>query len=186
MTMSDKTFTLEIITPDRVVFAGSVTEVKAPGLTGSFGVLANHTPYLTVLQIGEITVHTDSQVISFASSEGYAEVANNKMSILVRSAERSDQIDLERAKRARDRALKRIKARQARFGMQAFGGCRQTLQQGTGPRPVNLGPMHPHRRWPTSSPRAAAGADLISGVSRLLELRKACDSFQGRSSCAFW
>ena len=109
--MSDKMFTLEIITPDRVVFSGEVKEVRAPGLTGSFGVLANHTPYLTVLKIGEIQVRTESGLISFAASEGYVEVANNHMRVLVQSAERAEEIDLERAKQAKVRAENRLKAR---------------------------------------------------------------------------
>lgn len=104
----DKTFTLEIITPQRVVFKGEVKHVKAPGVGGSFGVLYNHTPFLTALKIGVIEVETESGKLWFATCHGFAEVMANKMSVLVESAEAAGEIDVDRAQKARDRAWKRL------------------------------------------------------------------------------
>lgn len=106
--MDDKTFKLEIVTPHKVVFSDNVTHVRAPGIAGSFGVLANHTPFLTALGVGAIEVEQGKNEIIFATSGGYAEVMHNKMTVLVESAEEASEIDVERAKQARDRALKRL------------------------------------------------------------------------------
>jgi len=104
----DKTFTLEIITPQRTVFKGDVKHVKAPGVGGSFGVLYNHTPFLVALKIGVIEIETESGKLWFAACCGFAEVMANKMTILVENAETAGEIDIERAQRARDRAWKRL------------------------------------------------------------------------------
>lgn len=104
----DKTFTLEIITPQRTVFKGDVKHVKAPGVGGSFGVLYNHTPFLVALKIGVIEIETESGKLWFATCSGFAEVMANKMTILVENAEAAGEIDIERAQRARDRAWKRL------------------------------------------------------------------------------
>jgi F-type H+-transporting ATPase subunit epsilon len=104
----DKTFTLEIITPQRIVFKGEVKHVKAPGAGGSFGVLYNHTPFLTALKIGVIEIETESGKVWFATCSGFAEVMANKMSILVENAEAASEIDVERAQKARERAWKRL------------------------------------------------------------------------------
>jgi len=104
----DKTFRLEIVTPLKVVFSDDVTHVRAPGITGYFGVLANHTPFLTALRIGAIEVEQENKKHLFATSGGFAEVMHNKMKILVESAEEATEIDIERAMQAKERALKRL------------------------------------------------------------------------------
>lgn len=111
MSEDDKSFTLEILTPDRVIFSGKVIHLRAPGIEGSFGVLKNHVPFLTALDIGEIEVETGDQKHFFVSGGGFAEVLNNVVSILAETAERADEIDVERAKKARERAEARLRAR---------------------------------------------------------------------------
>ncbi len=111
--METKFFTFEIVTPHKVVFSAPVLSVQAPGVAGYFGVLANHAPFLTALRIGAIHVATDKGDKTFATSGGFAEVLNNKMTVLAESAEAGSEIDVERAKQARDRALQRLKEKHA-------------------------------------------------------------------------
>jgi F-type H+-transporting ATPase subunit epsilon len=106
--MDPKPFKFEIVTPLKITFSGEIWSAKAPGISGYFGVLHNHAPFLTALQIGAIRVITEKGEKVFATSGGFAEVINNKMTILAESAEEAAQIDVERAKQARDRALKRL------------------------------------------------------------------------------
>ncbi len=108
MSENDKTFQLEILTPHRTVFSGDVTYLRAPGIEGSFGVLKDHIPFLTALDIGEIVVETGGKRRYFATSGGFVEVLDNVVSILAETAEASDDIDVDRAKRAKERAEKRL------------------------------------------------------------------------------
>ncbi|MBN2357574.1 F0F1 ATP synthase subunit epsilon [candidate division KSB1 bacterium] len=106
-----KTYKLEIVTPLKIVFSGMVIHVKAPGIAGYFGILYQHAPFLTALKIGIIEVKTEKEVKYFATSGGFAEVVENEMKILAETCECAEDIDEERAKNARDRALKRLAAR---------------------------------------------------------------------------
>lgn len=107
----DKSFNLKIITPLKIVFAGEVASVKAPGIAGYFGVLANHAPFLAALTIGVIEIRVSSGKKTFATSNGFAKVLNNNILILVESAESADTIDVERARQARERALRRLEGK---------------------------------------------------------------------------
>jgi len=107
----DKTFKLEIVTPVKVVFTGEVLHVKAPGINGYFGILHNHAPFLTALKIGVIEVRSGQGMKFFATSGGFAEVVENEMKILVETCEAAEDIDIERAERARDRAMQRLEHR---------------------------------------------------------------------------
>jgi F-type H+-transporting ATPase subunit epsilon len=108
--MYEKSFSLEIVAPDRVVYSGQVTSFTAPGVQGGFQVLYDHAPFLTALSIGEIKMKamdgTDSR---FAVSGGVVEVRNNKVVALVETAERAADIDVKRAEAARDRAEEQLK-----------------------------------------------------------------------------
>jgi F-type H+-transporting ATPase subunit epsilon len=109
----DKTFKLEIVTPVKVIFTGAVLHVKAPGIKGYFGILHNHAPFLTALKIGVIEVRSGQGMKLFATSGGFAEVVENVMKILVETCEAAAEIDIERAERARDRAMQRLEHRSA-------------------------------------------------------------------------
>ena len=104
----DTYFKLEIVTPHRVVYSNNVSHVKAPGVAGYFGVLAKHTPFLTALKIGVTEVEVDKKKLKFSTGKGFAEVINEKMTILTESAEEATEIDVERAERSRTRAMKRL------------------------------------------------------------------------------
>jgi len=107
--MEDKTFHLEIVTPKRVVFKGEITSFSAPGVEGGFQVLHSHAPMLSSLKIGEVKITESSGTeFKYAVSGGFVEVRDNKVVLLAETAERTDEIDVERAKAARDRAQQRI------------------------------------------------------------------------------
>jgi F-type H+-transporting ATPase subunit epsilon len=109
--MADRTFTLEIVTPDRVVTSDhEVVSLVVPGVAGYLGIMANHAPLMTELGIGEISVRRSTgEETLIASTQGFMEVSDNKVTILVSSAERADEIDLERAKESAKRAEERLK-----------------------------------------------------------------------------
>ena len=95
---------LEIVTPERPVFSGLVEQVTMPGSEGQFGVLKGHTPFLSFVDIGELNFIKGGKKSYYAVNTGYVEVASNKVTVLVETAEKSDAIDKERAQRARERA----------------------------------------------------------------------------------
>lgn len=108
--MAERTMTLEIVTPDRMVVSDhDAVSVIAPGSLGYLGILANHAPLMTELEVGEITVRrSDGEEIHIASTGGFMEVADNKVTILADSAEKAEEIDINRAKEAVTRAEERL------------------------------------------------------------------------------
>ncbi|MGB9716116.1 MAG: F0F1 ATP synthase subunit epsilon [Thermodesulfovibrionales bacterium] len=103
---------LEIVTPDGLIFNGEVDEVTASGSEGEFGVLPGHAPFLTTLKIGMLTARKGNEVMYFFVNSGYAEVGPDKVVVLADSAERAEDIDVERAKAAMKRAEERLKKRE--------------------------------------------------------------------------
>jgi F-type H+-transporting ATPase subunit epsilon len=111
---------LEIITPEKTVVKDEVDVVEATGAEGEFGIMPGHTQFLTVLKIGEIRYRKGNETIYLASSGGFAEVVEDKVTLLVDTAERSHEIDVDRAKKAMDRAeslLKTMTYDQAEYRM---------------------------------------------------------------------
>lgn len=103
---------LEIITPSKKAFADEVKSITVPGSKGSFQVLYNHAPLMSTFEVGEIKISLpDEKVIHFATGGGTIEVNNNKVLILADSVELVDDIDLDRAKQAEQRAAERLKNR---------------------------------------------------------------------------
>ncbi|MGQ9569440.1 MAG: F0F1 ATP synthase subunit epsilon [Thermodesulfovibrionales bacterium] len=103
---------LEIVTPDRRVFNSEVDEVTATGSEGEFGVLPGHAPFITTLKIGMLTARKGNEVMYFFVNSGYAEVRPDKVVVLAESAERAEDIDVERAKAAMKRAEERLKKKE--------------------------------------------------------------------------
>jgi len=103
--------TLEVATPTRLVVSGKVDEVVAPGIEGYFGVLPGHAPFLTTLGIGELTYRKGREEVHLAVAGGFCEVRNDKVIVLADTAERPDEIDRDRAERARQRAEQRLAGR---------------------------------------------------------------------------
>lgn len=99
------TLHLEIVTIERRVFNDEVNMVVAPGSEGMLGILPRHTPLLTALSYGELQIKKDGQEDQFfAIGGGFMEVQPNRVVVLADSAERAEEIDVERAEAARRRA----------------------------------------------------------------------------------
>jgi F-type H+-transporting ATPase subunit epsilon len=101
---------LEIVTPKGAIVNQDVDIVTAPGYAGEFGVLANHAPLLSTIKIGVLTYKTEDQVEEMMLSGGFCEVSNNKITFLVENAEKGQDIDVDRALNAKERAEKRMAA----------------------------------------------------------------------------
>jgi F-type H+-transporting ATPase subunit epsilon len=109
--MAEK-LTLDIVTPYGHVFTEEVDEIVASGSEGEFGVLPDHVPFLTTLKIGMLTYKKGADTGHFFVNWGYAEVGPDKVAILADSAEKSEGIDIERAREAMKRAEERLKKEQ--------------------------------------------------------------------------
>ncbi|QQS47875.1 MAG: F0F1 ATP synthase subunit epsilon [Acidobacteriota bacterium] len=101
--MADK-IKLEVLTPERLVLSESVDEVVVPGLGGELGILPNHTALISQLKTGILTYRTGSEKRQMHVSGGFAEVLPDQVSVMSDVAERPEEIDLERARRAFERA----------------------------------------------------------------------------------
>ena len=100
---------LEVVTPEKIVVSEDAQIVAAPGSLGEFGVLIGHTPFLTTLKTGIIRFTDSGGQENFVFvSGGFAEALPDKVTVLAESAERKQDIDLERAKAAQERAEKRL------------------------------------------------------------------------------
>ena len=102
----------EIVTAERRVYAGEVTEVIAPSASGQVAIRVRHAPLLTALSSGEIRLlRADQEDLLLAIGGGFMEVRDDKVIILADSAERADEIDIERARKARQQAEEILKQR---------------------------------------------------------------------------
>lgn len=101
-------FSLEIITPEKILDMGEVSYVRCPGVDGLFGIQANHARALISLDIGEIKVVIDGTETFIATSGGYAEIDHDKTQLLVETAEEASKIDTDRANKSVERARERM------------------------------------------------------------------------------
>lgn len=111
--MAEKTLILEVVTPDRQVVQTEADIVVLPGVQGQFGVLVNHIPFLSALEIGEMYYRKGGQIEYLFIGGGFAEVTGEKVTVLADSAELGKEIDIERARRAKERAERRLAAGRA-------------------------------------------------------------------------
>jgi F-type H+-transporting ATPase subunit epsilon len=103
------TFLLEIVTPERKVYAEEANMLIVKGVEGELGILPNHIPLVTPLKIAPITVKKQgAKDVLIAVNGGFMEVRKDKVVILAESAELPEQIDVDRAKAAKERAQKRL------------------------------------------------------------------------------
>jgi F-type H+-transporting ATPase subunit epsilon len=102
------TFKLEIVTPEKKVVETSAEEMQIPGKNGYLGILPGHAPLITELSVGEITYRENTTEQHLAVAWGFAEVLPNKVTILAETAERPAEINVERARQAKERAEQRL------------------------------------------------------------------------------
>jgi len=103
-------FQLEIVTPDKMVVRDNAESVQIPGINGYLGILPGHAPLITELGAGEITYRANGQTHRFAVAWGFAEVLQDRVTVLAETAERADEIDVERAQRALSSAEESLKS----------------------------------------------------------------------------
>ncbi|RDV84510.1 F0F1 ATP synthase subunit epsilon [Ammonifex thiophilus] len=109
--MAEKLQKLVVVTPARVVFTDEVRMVVARGVEGELGILPDHAPLITRLKTDVVRIQKDGQWRVMAVSNGFLEVKNNQVTILADAAELAEEIDVERARRAKERAEERLRAR---------------------------------------------------------------------------
>ena len=97
--MADKKFFVDIVSPSKLIFSGEVVSLTAPGTLGGFQILYNHADLLTSLAVGEIKLVTgEGNTEYYAASGGFLEVKKNKVIILTETIEKSNEIEITRAK----------------------------------------------------------------------------------------
>ena len=102
-------YSIVIATPEGKMFKGEISSCTAKGVNGKFQVLTNHAPLISMIDVGEMKLELENNKIDFlATSSGFLEVENNEMNVVVETAEWAKNIDLDRAKSAKERAEKRL------------------------------------------------------------------------------
>lgn len=106
------TILLEIVTPERKVYSQEANMVVVKGAEGELGILPNHIPFVTTLRIAPVRVKKGNDEDVIAVHGGIMEVRKDKIVILADSAELPEDIDTERARASKERAERRLRARQ--------------------------------------------------------------------------
>jgi F-type H+-transporting ATPase subunit epsilon len=104
------TLRLEIVTAERMTYAGEVDIVIAPGIVGQLAILPHHAPLMTMLEPGELCIRKGGEENFIAISGGFLEVLDDRVVILADAAERAEDIDLARATAAKESAQERLKS----------------------------------------------------------------------------
>ena len=101
-------FTVDIVTPTKVITEDNVSYLRCPGVDGLYGVMASHAPAIIALSVGEVKIKTDNTDKFIATSGGFVDISENKILLLLETAEQSFEIDTERARLALERAKERL------------------------------------------------------------------------------
>jgi F-type H+-transporting ATPase subunit epsilon len=123
-------FFLEILVPDRKFFSDYVTElnVKTPG--GEIGILKGHMPLVVAIDIGPAKIKKDGNLLEAFLSEGYMEILEDKVTIIADTAEWPEEIDINRAKAAEERARERLRNKLSRVEyLQSQAALRRALSR---------------------------------------------------------
>jgi len=105
-----ESFQLEIVTPEKLVVKEAVEEAQIPGLDGYLGILPGHAPLITELGVGVITYRAGGATKTLSVAWGFAEVLQDRVTILAETVERPDEIDVARAQQAKERAEQLLKS----------------------------------------------------------------------------
>ncbi|WP_027408017.1 F0F1 ATP synthase subunit epsilon [Anoxybacteroides tepidamans] len=107
-----KTIKVSVVTPDGPVYEADVEMVSTKAKSGELGILPGHIPLVAPLEIGSVRLKKDGKTEFVAVSGGFLEVRPDKVTVLAQAAERAEDIDVVRAKAAKERAEKRLQAKQ--------------------------------------------------------------------------
>lgn len=105
-----KTLTVSVVTPSGPVLEYEYEMVVARAESGEIGILANHIPLVAPLSIAAVRLVRGNEEMKLAVNGGVMEVSSNKVTILAQSAEKPEDIDVERARRAKERAERRLQS----------------------------------------------------------------------------
>jgi len=106
---------LDIITPERVVYRQPVDMLVARAIDGDIGIMPGHTPLVTALETSVLKIIKDGEEIPVPISDGFLEVKPDQINVIVRTAELPEEIDVERAREARERAQRRLREERSRI-----------------------------------------------------------------------
>lgn len=101
-----KLLNVEIVTAEKTIFSGQASLILVPGIEGELGILSSHAPIITELDPGEVLIRNEQEELSLVLSGGFVEVFNDKVTILADAAERTNEINIEKAKEAIQKAEK--------------------------------------------------------------------------------
>jgi F-type H+-transporting ATPase subunit epsilon len=101
---------LEIVTPERLAYEDDVDMVLVPGVEGELGILPHHTPLVSLLGVGELVIRKDGNEETFAIAGGFLQVRPDKVVVMAETADLDSEIDLEKARQARDEAEKALES----------------------------------------------------------------------------
>lgn len=99
---------LKVVTPDKLFFEGDIDMLVARTIEGDVGILLNHSPLVTILDIGRLVIKDGDERKIAACAGGYIDVRNNNITVVSDACEWEDEIDINRAERAKERASKRL------------------------------------------------------------------------------
>lgn len=115
--MAEKLQKLVVVTPGRVAYTDEVRMVCARGAAGDLGILPDHAPLITALKTDVVRIQKDGKWRHMAVSSGFLEAKDNRVVILSDAAEMAEEIDADRARRAKERAEERLRTRAADIDM---------------------------------------------------------------------
>ena len=104
-----ETFSVEIVTPIKILNQENVKYIRCPGIDGSFGIMKKHRQGVIALDVGEIKIDANGDTGWYATSGGFVEIGSDKIELLLESVEKSNEIDVKRATEALERAKDRKK-----------------------------------------------------------------------------
>ena len=99
---------LKVVTPDKLFFEGEIDMLVARTIEGDVGILLNHSPLVTILDIGRLVIKNGDERKVAACAGGYIDVRNNNITVVSDACEWEDEIDINRAERAKERASKKL------------------------------------------------------------------------------
>ena len=99
---------LDVVTPQKLAYSEQVDLIEGPAIDGLIGILPDHAPLVTAMRIGVVRVVKDGEEIQIAISDGFMEVQPDQINLVVRTAELPEEIDIERAEAARERAEEKL------------------------------------------------------------------------------
>lgn len=129
----EKLFRVDVVTPDGLIYSHRSSIIDMRAIDGQRSIMYNHTPLLTPLAIGDVTVkrsrEMSNRVDHIAVNGGYMEFSNNVATIIADSAERARNINVSRAEAAKERAEKKIKEAREKHDEQSFQRAQIALRR---------------------------------------------------------